>query len=148
LLATGSNPSAIATGDINRDGSADLVVANSGSNTVSLLRNTCPIPDLVPVVVHNGSFAQGDTGKTYTITVTNGGVTGTTAAVSVADTLPPRYRGNCGERKRMDLHTFPAGLQSLRLSRRGRQLPLDHGDCECRRQRGLGDEHRHGLGRW
>jgi len=52
----------------------------------------------VPVVVgapaltitksHVGTFTQGQTGATYTITVTNSGTAPTTAAVSVSDTVP------------------------------------------------------------
>lgn len=37
LLADGLNPLAVVTGDFNRDGNADIVTANSGSDTVSLL---------------------------------------------------------------------------------------------------------------
>src|SRR5215469_13626756 len=37
LFPTGSNPAAIAVGDFNGDGKADLVVVNSSANTVSVL---------------------------------------------------------------------------------------------------------------
>ena len=40
---TGNNPEGIAIGDIDGDGRYDLVVANYGSNTVSVLRNTSAI---------------------------------------------------------------------------------------------------------
>jgi Ca2+-binding RTX toxin-like protein len=39
-LATGTNPYSVATADVNGDGRPDLLVANSGSNTVSVLLNT------------------------------------------------------------------------------------------------------------
>jgi hypothetical protein len=39
-FATGASPRSVAIGDINGDGRPDLVVANSGSNTLSILRNT------------------------------------------------------------------------------------------------------------
>ncbi len=39
-FATGSNPSAVATADINGDGEPDLIVANNGSGNVSVLLNT------------------------------------------------------------------------------------------------------------
>ena len=39
-FATGANPQAIAMGDLNGDGKVDLAVANDGSGTVSVLRNT------------------------------------------------------------------------------------------------------------
>lgn len=39
-FTTGQKPSAVAIGDVNGDGAPDLVVANAGSNTVSVLLNT------------------------------------------------------------------------------------------------------------
>ena len=48
------------------------------------------MPDLTVVKSHVGDFKQGDTGKTYTITVTNSGTFATFAGstVSVSDTVP------------------------------------------------------------
>ena len=45
-------------------------------------------PDLAVTVSHSGSFAQGDTGDTYTILVTNVGAAASTGVVTVVDTLP------------------------------------------------------------
>jgi len=45
-------------------------------------------PDLTIVKSHSGSFTQGDTGDTYSITVTNSGGAATNATVTVTDTLP------------------------------------------------------------
>ncbi len=87
-FATGTAPYAVAAADVNRDGKTDLVVANSGTNNISVLLNTCPSPDLTVTVVHNGTFTQGDSGKTYTITVKNSGATATTGTIAVADTVP------------------------------------------------------------
>ena len=39
-FTTGKNPISVVFGDVNGDGKPDLLVANSGSNTVSVLRNT------------------------------------------------------------------------------------------------------------
>ncbi|MEO7252943.1 MAG: Ig-like domain repeat protein [Casimicrobium sp.] len=47
-----------------------------------------PVPDLTVTKTHTGSFIQGDTGKTYTITVANSGGAATSGNVSVVDTLP------------------------------------------------------------
>ena len=47
-----------------------------------------PVPDLTVTKTHTGSFIQGDTGKMYTITVTNGGGAATSGSVSMVDTLP------------------------------------------------------------
>ncbi|MEO6405006.1 MAG: FG-GAP repeat protein [Ferruginibacter sp.] len=41
--AAGANPSAVATGDLNRDGKADMAVANTGSGSVSILINSCNV---------------------------------------------------------------------------------------------------------
>jgi hypothetical protein len=41
-FGTGANPFSVAIGDLNADGKPDLAVANSGSNTVSALRNLSP----------------------------------------------------------------------------------------------------------
>jgi len=38
-VSTGNNPSAIASGDLDRDGRFDLVVANAASSTITVLRN-------------------------------------------------------------------------------------------------------------
>lgn len=45
-------------------------------------------PDLTISKSHSGNFIQGDTGKSYTITVTNGGNAPTTGTVTVTDSLP------------------------------------------------------------
>ena len=39
--AVGARPCSVAVGDFNGDTRQDLVVANSGANTVSVLLNTC-----------------------------------------------------------------------------------------------------------
>ncbi|MDP9193738.1 MAG: FG-GAP-like repeat-containing protein [Acidobacteriota bacterium] len=86
--AAGSSPATIVAADFNRDGKPDLATASSGSGSVALLRNTCPVPDLTITKSHTGSFTQGNTGKTYTITVTNSGEAPTAGDVVVTDTLP------------------------------------------------------------
>jgi uncharacterized repeat protein (TIGR01451 family) len=47
-----------------------------------------PVADLTVTKTHTGNFTQGNTGKTYTITVSNSGSGATSGLVSVTDTLP------------------------------------------------------------
>jgi len=85
----GTSPSALVLRDFNRDGKPDLATANSGSSDISILLNTCPVPDLTITKTHTGSFTQGDTGKVYTITVSNVGNASTDGStVTVIDTTP------------------------------------------------------------
>jgi hypothetical protein len=51
-FATGTNPYAVAIGDLDRDGKPELVVANEASGTVSVLRNTATNGSIT-----TGSFA-------------------------------------------------------------------------------------------
>src|SRR6266404_4095156 len=50
--------------------------------------NQTPTSDLTITKSHSGNFVQGQTGATYTITVTNSGGTATSGTVTVTDTLP------------------------------------------------------------
>jgi uncharacterized repeat protein (TIGR01451 family) len=47
-----------------------------------------PVPDLTVASTHSGTFKQGDTGDTYTLTVSNTGTGPTSGTVSMVDTLP------------------------------------------------------------
>ena len=87
--SAGSDPAGIAAGDWNGDGTIDLAITNSAASTTSVVLNRCPVPDLTVAKTHTGSFAQGQTGKTYTITVTNSGAGPSSGVVTVTDTLPP-----------------------------------------------------------
>ena len=51
-FAAGTNPNSIVAGDIDLDGKTDIIVANYGSNTVSVLRNTATAGPIT-----NASFA-------------------------------------------------------------------------------------------
>ena len=51
-FSTGSSPKFVSFGEIDGDGKPDLIVANSGSNTVSVFRNTS-----TSGVINSGSFA-------------------------------------------------------------------------------------------
>ena len=88
ITSGGNAPAGIVAADVNRDGKPDLAVVAAGSASVAILRNTCPSPDLTVTKTHSGSFAQGSSGKTYSIVVKNSGSTGTAGVVSATDILP------------------------------------------------------------
>ena len=46
-FTTGTNPYSVSIGDLDGDGKADLAVANWGSNTVSVFRNTSTAPGVI-----------------------------------------------------------------------------------------------------
>jgi uncharacterized repeat protein (TIGR01451 family) len=52
-----------------------------------------PVPALTITKTHTGNFTQGQTGATYTITVTNGGTAATSGTVTVMDTIPTGLSG-------------------------------------------------------
>ncbi len=88
VTPVGSGPAAIATADFNGDGKPDFVTANSGAATTSVLLDSCPVPDLTVTKTHSGAFTAGQSGATYTITVTNSGAGLASGSVTVTDTLP------------------------------------------------------------
>ena len=72
----------------------NIVVVSGGSdfdqsnNEATDPTTIIPIADLTITKTHVGNFAQGQTGRTYTIVVTNYGGGTTTGTVTVADQLP------------------------------------------------------------
>jgi hypothetical protein len=56
-LATETTPYAVIFGDLNGDGRADLAVANSGSNSVSVMLNATPASALAPAFAPPQTFA-------------------------------------------------------------------------------------------
>ena len=63
---------------------------NTANNTASDPTTIAPVPlaDLTVTKTHAGGFTQGQTGATYTVTVSNAGTGPTSGAVTVVDTLP------------------------------------------------------------
>lgn len=71
--------------DLNADGKPDFAILGS---YVAVFLDTCSPADLTVSKTHDGTFTQGQTGATYTLTVTNVGPGPTTGTVTVVDTLP------------------------------------------------------------
>ena len=68
-FTTGNIPEGLSIGDIDGDGKPDLFVANRGSNTVSVLRNT--ISESIPPVIASFNPTSGPIGTVVTINGTN-----------------------------------------------------------------------------
>lgn len=58
------------------------------STSATLTAQAVATPDLTITKTHTGNFVAGQTGATFTITVTNSGTGATSGTVTVADTLP------------------------------------------------------------
>src|SRR4029077_890394 len=61
---------------------------NTANDTATDVTAITQLPDLTLAKTHSGSFTQGQTGATYTLTVSNGGAGPTVGTVTVTDTLP------------------------------------------------------------
>ena len=80
VLATGLGNQVNTTGNV--------TATNGGSGNTATASLQVVAPDLAIAKTHTGNFTQGDTGKTYTITVWNAGTASTNGTVTVVDTLP------------------------------------------------------------
>jgi uncharacterized repeat protein (TIGR01451 family) len=85
--AVGAQPYAVVAGDFNGDGRTDLVTVNYGSSNVSVLLGTVAA-SLGVASTHAHTFYPGQTGATYTLTVSNKGTVATTGTITLTDTLP------------------------------------------------------------
>jgi uncharacterized repeat protein (TIGR01451 family) len=73
------------TNGVSVSGGGDVNPANNSDTDVTTI---IPGADLTITKSHTGNFTQGQTGATYTVTVTNSGVGPTTTLVAVIDTFP------------------------------------------------------------
>src|SRR5262249_4108297 len=60
---------------------------NSGNNSINDVTAVTPGPELGLTKTHTGNFIQGQTGATFTLTVTNQGAAPTTRPVTVTDAV-------------------------------------------------------------
>ncbi len=79
-FAAGNGPSAMAAADVNGDGKPDLIVANGGVGTVSVLLNTTPAPT---TTFDGSSFA---TQQTFATGSSPSSVTAATSMVTASPT--------------------------------------------------------------
>jgi hypothetical protein len=71
-FATGSNPTSVTTADVNGDGKPDLIVANDGAGTVSVLLNTTVPGAATPSFAAQQTFATGAGPVSVTVADVNG----------------------------------------------------------------------------
>ncbi len=71
-FATGNEPVAVTAADVNGDGQPDLIVANSGDDTVSVLLNTTAPGATTPSFAAQQTFATGDEPFSVTAADING----------------------------------------------------------------------------
>jgi uncharacterized repeat protein (TIGR01451 family) len=83
----GAAPRGLVAADFNGDGATDIAVANSQGSSVSILFGI-PVPLWQISSSHIDPFGLGETGASYTITVTNAGPGSTAGLVTLSDTLP------------------------------------------------------------
>ncbi len=97
LAAAASYPSVTLTVDVESDAPASVTNTatiagggdvNTSNNTVTDLTQINRGQNLTVSKTHTGTFRQGQTGVTYTTTVTNSGATPTIGTVTLIDTVP------------------------------------------------------------
>lgn len=84
-FATGNGPYQVVAADVNGDGLADIVTANIGENTVSVLFNTTPQGSTTPSFAAQQTFATGNMPFALTAADLNGDSLPDLAVVNYAD---------------------------------------------------------------
>ena len=97
LAAGGSYPTLTVTVNVAANAAASVTdtatvsgggETNTANDTASNMAAIAQLPDLTVTSTHSGTFQQGDSGDSYTITVSNAGTGPTSGTVSLVDTLP------------------------------------------------------------
>ncbi len=82
-----SNAPSSVTNTATVSGGGETNTSNDTANDLTTINVYVP-PDMTIIKSHSGNFVQGQTGATYTITVTNSGGAATSGTVTMTDTLP------------------------------------------------------------
>jgi uncharacterized repeat protein (TIGR01451 family) len=88
VYGAGTSFYSVVPADLNGDGVNDLVLAAGNANSVNVFLGMPGNPDLTVVVNHTGNFSPGQSGATYSISVSNVGALPTSGTVTVSDSLP------------------------------------------------------------
>ncbi len=84
-VSVAGNAAANVTNTVNVAGGGEVITNNDTASDPTAIAQAA---DLTIAKSHSGTFRQGETGDTYTITVTNAGPGATAGTVTVTDTLP------------------------------------------------------------
>jgi hypothetical protein len=88
-FTVGTNPFSVTTGDFNRDGNPDLAVANFDSNNVSVLINSCVVPNSAPVA--SASPNPATTNEDTPVTIRMTGTDADDQNLIIIITAPPAH---------------------------------------------------------
>src|SRR5205085_511104 len=84
-VTVANNAASSLTNSVTVSGGGELNTANNSASDATAITQ---VADLTVAKTHTGNFTQGQTGATYTITVSNAGPGPTSSTVTVVDTLP------------------------------------------------------------
>ena len=84
-VSVASNAAANVTNTVSVSGGGEVITSNDTASDPTTIAQAA---DLTIAKSHTGAFRQGDSGDTYSITVTNAGPGATAGTVTVIDTLP------------------------------------------------------------
>ena len=85
IVSVASNAPGTLTNTASVSGGGEINTANNSASDVTTIN---AVPDLTIAKTHTGAFTQGQTGASYTVTVTNNGPGATSGTVTMTDTLP------------------------------------------------------------
>src|SRR5207247_2396689 len=86
-VTVASNAAATVTNTATVSGGGETNTSNDSASDVTTVTGS-GVPDLTLTKSHSGNFTQGQTGATYSLTVSNGGTGPSSGTVTVTDTLP------------------------------------------------------------